>query len=135
MLDASNQPIMKESQTWTFTEKDNKYLLSLVWEGQALIDITVNEFDYGGLFLRMPWSKSIAGEAVNAARQKGEKAEGQRAMWVDAGIEIDGLEEWGHIAIFDHSDNEAYPQPWRVDGQLGIGPVLARLGDWHIKKG
>lgn len=135
MLDESKIPILKETQTWTFTVKDNKYLLSLEWEGKALIDIIVNEFDYGGLFLRMPWKEGIKGEVVNAARQKNEKAEGQRAMWVDAGMEIDGLDNWGHIAIFDHSENKDYPQPWRVDGQLGIGPVPARLGDWQIKKG
>ena len=135
MLDAEKKPILKEIQTWTFTQKENKYFLSLEWEGEALTDITVNEFDYGGLFLRMPWEKGIKGEVVNAARQKNEKADEKRAMWVDAGMEIDGLDDWGHIAIFDHSDNMGYPQPWRVDGQLGIGPVLAKLGDWQIKKG
>jgi putative membrane-bound dehydrogenase-like protein len=135
MLDASQVPILKETQTWTFTEKDNKYLLSLEWQGEALTDITVNKFDYGGLFLRMPWKDGIKGEVINAARQKNEKAEGQRAMWVDVGMEIDGLDQWGHIAIFDHTGNKDYPQPWRVDGQLGIGPVPVRLGDWEIKKG
>ena len=135
MLDESKSPILKETQIWTFTEKENRYLLSLEWQGEAFTDITVNEFDYGGLFLRMPWKEGVQGEVVNAARQKNEKAEGQRAMWVDAGMEIDGLDNWGHIAIFDHTENKDYPQPWRVDGQLGIGPVPARLGDWHIKKG
>jgi hypothetical protein len=24
---------------------------------------------------------------------------------------------------------------WRVDGQLGIGPVRARMGEWKIKEG
>lgn len=135
MLDASNTPILKETQIWTFKEKDGKHLLSLEWQGEALIDITVNEFDYGGLFLRMPWKEGIEGEVENAARQRNEKAEGKRAMWVDAGMEIGGLDEWGHIAIFDHPDNDNFPQTWRVDSQLGIGPVGARMGDWHIKKG
>ncbi|MFT4565379.1 MAG: putative membrane-bound dehydrogenase-like protein [Saprospiraceae bacterium] len=135
MLDESKTPILEESQTWTFTEKDGKHLLTLEWEGKALVDITVNEFSYGGLFLRMPWKEGIHGEAVNAARQRNEKAEGQRAMWVDVGMEIDGLTDWGHIAIFDHPNNSSFPQPWRVDGQLGIGPVLAKMGDWSIKKG
>jgi len=135
MLDEAGVPILKESQTWTFMEKSDHYLLSLEWQGEALIDITVNEFDYGGLFLRMPWREGIQGEVENAARQRNEKAEGQRAMWVDAGMEIDGLEEWGHIAIFDHPDNKGFPQTWRVDSQLGIGPVRAKMGDWHIKKG
>jgi len=135
MLDASRTPILKETQIWTFKEKDGKYLLSLEWQGEALTDITINEFDYGGLFLRMPWTEGIEGKVENAARQLNEKAEGKRAMWVDAGMAIEGLDEWGHIAIFDHPDNDNFPQTWRVDNQLGIGPVQARMGDWHIKKG
>ena len=135
MLDGDKNPILKETQIWTFTQKENQYFLSLVWQGEALTDITVNEFDYGGLFLRMPWEKGVKGDVENAARQKNEKANEQRAMWVDVGMEINGLEERGHIAIFDHSENMGYPQPWRVDGQLGVGPVLAKLGDWEIKKG
>lgn len=135
MLDEAKTPILKESQTWTLKEKDGHYLLNLEWQGEALTDITINEFDYGGLFLRMPWNPDIKGEVVNAARQRNANAEGQRAMWVDAGMEIDGLDEWGHIAIFDHPDNEGFPQAWRVDNQLGIGPARSRMGDWHIKKG
>lgn len=135
MLDGDKNPILKETQSWTFTQKDNKYLLSLEWQGEALTDFTVNEFDYGGLFLRMPYGEGVKGEVMNAARQRNEKANEQRAMWADAGMEIEGLEEWGHIAIFDHTDNKGYPQPWRVDGQLGVGPVLAKMGDWQIKKG
>ncbi|MCB0631793.1 MAG: PmoA family protein [Lewinella sp.] len=135
MLDENANPILKETQIWTFSEKNGEYFLDLEWKGEALTDITINEFDYGGLFLRMPWKEGIEGEAVNAARQRNEKAEGQRAMWVDVGMEVEGLDEWGHIAIFDHPDNDGFPLPWRVDGQLGIGPVRARLGDWQIKKG
>ena len=135
MLDGNGTPILKETQTWTFKEKSGYYLLNLEWQGEAITDITINEFDYGGLFLRMPWKEGIKGEVENAARQRNEKAEGQRAMWVDAGMEINGLREWGHIAIFDHPDNIGFPQPWRVDGQLGIGPVRAKMGDWQIKKG
>ena len=135
MLDAAGKPILEETQTWTFSEKASKYLLDLEWKGKALTDITINEFDYGGLFLRMPWKEGLEGAVVNAARQRNEMAEGQRAMWLDVGLNLEGLEKQGHIAIFDHPDNAGFPQTWRVDGQLGVGPVRARMGDWHIKKG
>lgn len=135
MLDESGGAILEETQTWTMREKGGKFYLELDWQGKALEDITINEFDYGGLFLRMPWKKGIEGQAVNAARQRNEKSEGQRAMWVDVGMEMEGRENQGHIAIFDHPQNNGFPQTWRVDGQLGIGPVRARMGDWHIKKG
>ncbi len=135
MLNQEGKAILEETQLWTFKQSYDKYLLELEWKGKAMEDITINEFDYGGLFLRMPWKKDMVGEAVNAARQKNNAADGKRAMWVDVGLGLDGMEENGHIAIFDHPDNAGFPQPWRVDGQLGIGPVRAKLGDWHIKKG
>ena len=135
LMDEAGEPILEETQSWTVVEKDNKLLLDLDWEGKALKDITIGEYDYGGLFLRMPWREGIEGNVLNAARQQNDQAEGKRAMWVDVGMEIEGLTEQGHIAIFDHPDNEGFPQPWRVDGQLGIGPVRARMGDWQIPQG
>jgi len=136
MLDEKGEAIMQETQTWTFSEVDGKHILSLDWQGKAINqDVVINEFSYGGMFLRMPWNEEINGEVINAARQKNKNAEGQRAMWVDVGMEIEGLDNWGHITIFDHPDNEGFPTTWRVDGQLGIGPNLSGMGDWNIKKG
>ena len=135
MLDEHGQTIMTETQVWTIHEHHGEYILDLEWTGEAKTDVTIGKYDYGGLFLRMPWRKGIAGEVVNGARQRGARAEGQRAIWVDVGMEIEGRDDLAHIAIFDHSKNEGFPQPWRVDGQMGVGPVRARLGDWKIKKG
>ncbi len=135
LLDAEGNPILEETMNWSMTEQNDKFLIDLEWEGKAIEDITINEFSYGGMFLRMPWRKGIEGEAINAARQKNQQAEGQKAMWVDAGMEIEGREDWGHIAIFDHPQNSGYPTTWRVDGQLGIGPCRAIGGDWHIEQG
>jgi len=135
MLDAAGKPILRETQIWTMKEKEGKFILNLEWQGKAITDITIGEFDYGGLFLRMPWKEGMKGQAVNAARQRNERAEGQRAMWVDVGMQVEGRDDLAHVAIFDHPENAGFPQPWRVDGQLGIGPVRARLGDWKIKEG
>lgn len=135
LLDSTGSPILKETQFWTMQELDGEYILDLEWTGEAQVDITIGEYDYGGLFLRMPWKEGIKGEVVNAARQKNNAAEGQRAMWVDVGMQVEGREDLAHITIFDHTQNSGFPQPWRVDSQLGIGPVRARLGDWEIKKG
>lgn len=135
LLNEDGDPILKESQIWTMEEVEQRYLMNLEWRGEAIVDVTIGEYDYGGLFLRMPWKEGIKGEVINAARQRNEKAEGQRAMWVDVGIQVEGREDLAHIAIFDHPDNKDFPLPWRVDGQLGVGPVRARLGDWTIPKG
>ncbi len=135
LLDENGKAILVETQNWSMKEEGGKYLISLEWKGEAKKDITIGKYDYGGMFLRMPWKEGIKGEVINAARQRNEKAEGQRAMWVDVGMQVEGREDLVHIAIFDHPQNKDYPQHWRVDGQLGIGPARARENDWTIKAG
>jgi len=135
LLDSTGKAVLTETQTWTMREQQGKYLLDLEWVGEAQTDVTIGKYDYGGLFLRMPWQEGIKGEVINAARQRNEKAEGQRAMWVDVGMQVAGRDNLAHIAIFDHPNNKGFPQPWRVDSQLGIGPARARTGDWTIEKG
>jgi putative membrane-bound dehydrogenase-like protein len=135
LLDSTGAAVLTETQNWSMRIKEGKYLLDLEWNGEAKTDVTIGKYDYGGLFVRMPWKEGIKGEVVNAARQKNEKAEGQAAMWVDIGMQVEGRDDLAHIAILDHKDNKGYPQTWRVDNQLGAGPARARKGDWHIKKG
>ncbi len=135
MLDADGNVFMTETQDWTMRAEDDRFLLDLAWTGEAHADVSINEMDYGGLFLRMPWRSGIAGEAVNAARQRNAQAEGQRAMWLDVGMQVEGREDYLHVAIFDHPMNSGFPQTWRVDGQLGVGPTRARMGDWRIREG
>lgn len=135
LLDEKGNAVLRETQTWSVREKDGKYFLDLEWRGDAQTDVTIGKYDYGGLFLRMPWREGVKGEVVNAARQRNEKAEGQAALWVDVGMQVEGRDDLAHIAIFDHPDNRGYPQPWRVDNQLGVGPARARDGDWTIAKG
>ena len=38
------------------------------------------------------------------------------------------------VIIMDHPTNPIYPTPWRVDGQLGIGPCRAIHESWEIKE-
>ncbi|MDF9797377.1 putative membrane-bound dehydrogenase-like protein [Catalinimonas alkaloidigena] len=135
LLDEKGEAVMEETQNWSMRAKDDKYLLELEWKGKALKAITIGEYDYGGLFLRMPWEEGMPAEVINAARQRDEKAEGQRAMWLDVGMQVEGREDFAHIAIFDHPENEGFPQTWRVDGQFGVGPARARMGDWTIEEG
>src|SRR5688500_8428144 len=135
LLDENGNTILTETQNWSMRASDERYFIDLEWRGEAKTDITIGKYDYGGLFLRMPWRQGIEGGVVNAARQRNEKAEGQPARWVDAGMKVEGRDDFAHIAIFDHPDNKGYPQRWRVDDQLGIGPARARNGDWKIPEG
>jgi len=135
LQDEKGSSMMLETQTWTMRESNGKYYLELEWKGEAKTDVTIGKYDYGGLFLRMPWKKGINGEAVNAARQKNEKAEGQPAMWINVAMQVAGREDMANISLFDHPENRGYPNKWRVDGQLGVGPSYTREEDWIIPEG
>ena len=135
LLDSTGKAVLTETQNWSMQQKDGKYLLDLEWNGEAQTDVTIGKYDYGGLFVRMPWKEGIKGEVINAARQRNEKAEGQPAMWVDIAMQVEGRNDLAHIAILDHPENKGYPQTWRVDSQLGAGPARARKENWYIKKG
>lgn len=135
LLDENGETVLEETQNWSMKETGGKYIIDLEWKGQAKKKVTIGKYDYGGLFLRMPWKKGIKGEVVNAARQKNENAEGQPAMWANVGMQVDGRDDFANVAIFDHPQNKGYPQKWRVDGQLGVGPAFTRDTDWIIEKG
>ena len=136
LLDAKGETVLTQTQTWTMSSSNQEHILDLTWQGTAKSDVTIGNWQYGGLFLRMPWhNEKTKGEVINSALQKNGQATEKRAVWVDVGMDIEGRNDWGHIAIFDHPENSDFPQPWRVDTQLGIGPSRAILGDWKIPKG
>ncbi|MGI9205326.1 MAG: PVC-type heme-binding CxxCH protein [Woeseiaceae bacterium] len=135
LLDDSGNAVMRETQTWKMREEAGEYVVDLIWNGEALTDVTIGREDYSGLFLRMPWKSGDNAEANNSMRDVNSRAEGKRAVWLDVGIQVDGRDDQAHIAIFDHPENKNFPQPWRVDGQFGVGPASSRLGDWNIPKG
>ena len=135
LLDQEKKVVLTETQRWEMSAVEDQYTLDLTWNGTAGTKVTIGKYNYGGLFLRMPWRKGIKGAAVNSSRLKNQAAEGKRDVWVDVGMEVEGREDMAHVAIFDHPKNGGFPQPWRVDGQLGVGPSRARLGDWTIAKG
>lgn len=105
------------------------------WTGTVRVDVTFPRYDYGGLFLRMPWKEETCGTAINEWGQQNHEAEGQSARWVDVGVPIEDRDDCGHIAILDHPHNDGHPVAWRVDGQLGVGPCRSRLGEWKLAKG
>src|SRR5690606_5919187 len=105
LLDEAGTPVLTETQRWAMREHQGTFVLDLEWTGRADTSVTGGRYDYGGLFLRRPWREGTRGEVTNAARQRNERAEGQRAMWVDVGMQVEGRDDLAHIAIFDHPDN------------------------------
>ncbi|MEC7638793.1 MAG: DUF6807 family protein [Verrucomicrobiota bacterium] len=136
MLNNEGEALMTETQSWSMcVSKRGEIILDLVWKGYANEKITVSKYNYGGLFLRMPWKRNIKAETINSEGDKNQTGEGKSANWIDLGMEISGLDELGRIVIYDHPSNDGFPNQWRIDGQFGIGPASARRGDWEIKKG
>ncbi|MEJ7766389.1 MAG: DUF6807 family protein [Chitinophagaceae bacterium] len=135
LIDVKGSITLIETANWSLQNRNGRYLLDLEWRGEAKTDITFGKFYVGGLFLRMPWQESTAGEVMNAVGQRNLEAEAQRAIWTDVGVEVEGRDDWGHMAIFDHPGNNAFPTAWRVDSQLGIGPSRQILGDWKLNNG
>jgi hypothetical protein len=103
--------LLAETQRWTMEHFATHYVMDLDWSGRAAVDLTIGKYDYGGLFIRMPWKLGIGGDAVNSEGQSKKAAEGQRARWVDAGMEIAGRPDWAHIALLDHRANPITRRP------------------------
>jgi hypothetical protein len=135
LLDEKGDAVLTETQNWSMKESNDKYIIDLVWRGDAKKDITIEKFYVGGLFIRMPWREGIAGNVINSEGKRKSEAEGQRAHWNDIGMPIDGRTNHAHIAILEHPSNTGFPNAWRVDNELGVGPSRQILGDWSIANG
>jgi hypothetical protein len=130
----AGERLLLESQGWRFEDLGDRHELSLRWALTALTDVTVGEYPYGGLFLRMPWRAEVGGEVLTSegARSTSE-AEGRRARWVAISVPIPRRNgELGTVAILDHADNAEHPIPWRVDDGFGISPSRSILGSWLL---
>src|SRR5690606_263056 len=121
LLDEKSDVLMLETQNWTMRESGGKYYVELEWKGEAKTEVTIGKYDYGGLFLRMPWKDGIKGEVVNAARQKNETAEGQPAMWVNVAMQVEGRKDMANMSIVEHPEQHGHHDKRRVDEHLGVG--------------
>ena len=130
-------PVLTETQRWELTDEGDSYVLDLRWTALAKEELKVAEHEYGGLFVRMPWTQDGGGHALNSEGQQDADCEGRRARWVDVEVPVPGRKDgkWGHIALLDHPLNAGHPLPFRVDDQYGFGPSRARLGAFVIPVG
>ena len=135
LLDEDTTIILTETHSWSMKQVDKKYILDLEWRGVAKKDVTMEKFYVGGLFLRMPWREGIDGQVINSEGKVNGEAEGQKARWADIGLQIEGRKDKAHVAIFEHPANSGFPNAWRVDNELGVGPSRQILGDWSIQNG
>ena len=134
MLDEKGNTIMTETQNWSMSAPNSKYILDLDWEGDAKADLSISKYYVGGLFIRMPWHPGVDAEALNSVGQQNQAAEAQRAKWVDMGIQVEGRDDLAHIAVCDSPGNVGFPVAWRVDSQFGFGPDRS-WREWSMHKG
>lgn len=124
--------MLTETQAWSLTDLGETYHIDITWSLTAHTNLTFGEYAYGGLFLRMPYKKEQGGEAINSEGEINNQAETKRARWVSVSMPIDGRDDWAGIAMLDHPSNPEHPNPWRVDGQLGIVPSRCIAQAWSL---
>lgn len=133
--DKNGAALLTETQQWTFTDHQDHYVLDLVLTLHALTDLKFGRYDYGGLFVRMPFRREVGGRAYNSNGLENGDAEAQRAEWVATQMPISGLDHEVTVVITDHPSNREHPVPWRVDNELGVVPSVSIAGPWQIDDG
>jgi hypothetical protein len=130
-------PLLTETQCWRFTDNGATYLLDLDWTLAARTALRFGQYSYGGLFLRMPWRAETGGDILSSEGARShETAEAQRARWVALSMPVPGRSTGPvGVAFFDHPTNPEHPNPWRVDGNLGIVPSRCIAGGWSLSAG
>ena len=120
---ADGHYLLAERQIWWLRKAESLRFLDLDWTLQAIADVKIDQNEYGGLFIRMPFRQSTGGDVLNNGGLRNNDTEQQPAQWVDLHMPIENSETGGGIVVFDHPDNAGHPVKWRVDNQLGINPT------------
>ncbi len=135
--DPDGGAMLIEKQSWQLTDNGDTFVLDVEWTLTAAVDLRFGRYDYGGLFLRMPWRAETGGNVLTSeGAVSTDTAEGQRARWIALSMPIPGRAIGpAGIAFLEHPSNPGYPNPWRVDGGFGIVPSRSIAGDWHLPAG
>jgi hypothetical protein len=133
----AGSPLLTETQTWSFEDRESTFRLDLDWTLTARVDLRFGPYPYGGLFLRMPWRKETGGTVLTSEGAATiSAAEGRPARWVAIAMPVPGRATGpAGMALFDHPTNPVYPSPWRVDNNLGIAPSRSIAGAWTLAAG
>jgi len=127
--------LLDEKQQWCAHDHGAYISLDLTWTLTAVTDLHFGQYDYGGLFLRMPYRQETGGHALSSEGLELPQAEGQRARWVAVAMPLADRPDPAGLAFLDHPDNPEHPVPWRVDGQLGISPSRCIARAWDLAAG
>jgi hypothetical protein len=128
-LDESGEIMLDDTQRWALTASDDLLELDMDWTLHARRDLVFGEYEYGGLFLRMPYRDETGGSAIDSEGQSGT---GERARWVAVTMPLPDTGRTAVAALLDHPGNPDSPVPWRIDNELGIGPSPSASGAWAL---
>lgn len=104
------------------------YAIDFNWELTPEVELTVGQYDYGGLAFR----------PADHRERKHVHGDGDSAWaWQDmSGVFThEGKPVEAGVAIFDHPKNPGYPPVWRVDGQGLINPAITARGPLILPAG
>ena len=104
---------------------DDTLEIDLLWTITARVAITLTQYNYGGLFLRMPYRTDCQATLLTPTgnRTPGE-AEGAALPWLGVAMQIDAAV--ASVVILNAPGNPDAPALWRADGEYGIGPAIQR---------
>ncbi|MBN9140378.1 MAG: PmoA family protein [Micrococcales bacterium] len=128
-LDPQGERMFRDLQRWTLRDHDTRLELRLEWTLTADRDLVFGRYDYGGLFLRMPYRDETGGSAVDS---EGTNGPANRARWVAVRMPLPETGRPARVALLDHPGNLEHPVPWRIDNQLGVGPSPSLAGPWVL---
>ena len=128
---------LRECQEWSWRALPGAgWVLDLDWILAAADGpVSFPRYDYGGLFIRMPWHDGdpVAVLADHGADRR-EDIDARPARWVAMALcGVGGA--WNTLAVVDHPGNPAHPQPWRFDCGYGFGPGRCIAGPWLLEPG
>jgi hypothetical protein len=127
----------RERQAWTWCPLPGRgWCLDMDWTlATAAGRVAFPAYEYGGLFIRMPWHE---GDAVEVLADDGavrrEDIDTRPARWVAMALAGD-TGAWNTLAVIDHPANPCHPQPWRFDSGHGFGPGRCIAGPWDLEPG
>jgi hypothetical protein len=133
--DPAGGALLTETQSWRLTDRVDRFDLDVDWTLAATVPVRFGAYEYGGLFLRMPYRDEAGGSALNSEGSHNADTEGATARWVACRMPIDGNPEDAFVAVMDHPGNLRHPAPWRVDHQLGVCPSVCIAGEWTLAGG
>ena len=137
---ADGSHVLADRQDWSLQGAGELLLLDLDWTLQAIPAVRIEPYQYGGLYVRMPYRSYLGGTVINSAGQRDADGEQQAAAWADVHLPLEqparnGSRVTAGIAVCDHPANPGHPARWRIDGQRGINPAPSIAGAIELAPG